>query len=82
MAPVTFSRVLKACAVALGALLLAAVLWLAARIVFYRQVDDPQRLEGKREYLARVAELTGGSLRGPNVVLILFDDLGYGELGA
>ncbi len=82
MAPVTFSRVLKACAVALGALLLAAVLWLAARIVFYRQVDDPEHLEGKREYLARVAELGGGSPEGPNVVLILFDDLGYGDLGA
>ena len=75
-------RFLRVLAVALGAVLLVAVLWLAGRILFYRQVDDSPHLERKQEYLARLGKLARSSPAGPNFVLILFDDLGYGDLGA
>jgi arylsulfatase A len=58
------------------------VLYLAARIVLYRQVDDEQHLALKRAYLEGVAELAERPAKGPNLVVILFDDLGPGDLGA
>jgi arylsulfatase A-like enzyme len=57
-------------------------LYLISRILLYRQVDDAQRMALKRAYLERVTELTGKSPAGPNVVVILFDDLGAGDIGA
>ncbi len=75
--------VLRVASLAVGAVLLLAVFWVVARIVLYRQVDDSERLVGKREYLARiVATPRPPAEEAINVVLILFDDLGYGDLGS
>ena len=58
------------------------VLYVVARIVLYRQVDDERHLALKRAYLERVAELAQSPATGPNLVVILFDDLGPGDIGA
>jgi len=66
----------------IGLVLLAGVLWVAARIVLPSQRDDRQRTATKLDYLDEIADLAPTTGPRPNLVLILFDDLGYGDLGA
>ncbi len=73
--------ILKWLLVGLGAIVAIAVLYLAGRIVLYRQTDDREHVASKQAYLERIAHLTRGTARGPNFVVILFDDLGYGDIG-
>ena len=78
----TMSRILAICkwlGVGLLAVAFLFVLVLAARIVLYRQTDDRERVASKQEYLEHIADLTGGTPPGPNVVVVLFDDLGLGD---
>ena len=66
-----------------GVILVAlTILYLAGRILLYRQVDDEQHLARKRDYLEQVSDQKKDFPAGPNVVVILFDDLGYGDIGA
>ncbi len=67
--------------------LLAAVgfaAWLALREARYEQRDDPAALARKQSELAWMREQAGASSGAPrpSIVLILFDDLGLGDLGA
>ncbi len=68
-------------ALAGGGLVAAFAFFIAARVALYRQVDDRERLDNKRRYLEHIAESSQSSPAGPDVVVILFDDLGYGDLG-
>jgi len=72
-------------------LLLLATLWLGWRLLLHENRDDPVRLENKRVYLeslVQVASLQSGTTEAgsteadrPDIVFILFDDLGLGDLG-
>ena len=50
------------------------------RILIYQQEDDEEHLAVKRTYLDAVWDVANRSPAGPNIVVILFDDLGYGDL--
>lgn len=73
----------------LGTLVLLALLLIAAaagyaayRIARFEQKDDAVHLDFKRKYLASLPNLANRTPRPANVILIVFDDLGYGDLGA
>lgn len=61
---------------------IAAVGYAGYRIFRYEQKDDTVHLAAKRKYLEALPRLAGATPRPPNLVVILFDDLGYGDLGA
>jgi arylsulfatase A-like enzyme len=78
LARILGSLVLVALAAAVAGVVLGA--WRLAR---YEQVDDPDALARKAGELAWMAQTArAASAPRPNVVVILFDDLGLGDLGA
>jgi arylsulfatase A len=69
----------------LSTLLFLAVLlalYVGYRMVTAGQTDDAAHLQHKLDYLAHIRELRAAGSPAPNIVFILFDDLGYGDIGA
>jgi arylsulfatase A-like enzyme len=63
-------------------LLILLVLFIGYRLGTSEQTDDAARLAGKREYLEQISGMDISARRPPNIVFILYDDMGYGDIGA
>ena len=68
-------------------LILIFVLWVGLKYLTYNQSDNTEHLEAKTAYLEQVTSSVGREniqdpSSRPNIVFILYDDMGLGDIGA
>ncbi|MCB1706807.1 MAG: sulfatase [Halioglobus sp.] len=62
-------------------LVVIIVVVISYRLMTGAQVDDETRLQNKRDYLSQIGEHKVDGRTAPNIVFILYDDMGYGDIG-
>jgi len=76
------NRVVRALTLSTLLVFLGLGLWLMTRVLLPAQMEDAEHLEIKRDYLAAIASDLPVGVDQPNLVVILFDDLGPGDLSS
>jgi arylsulfatase A-like enzyme len=76
------SAILRSILVTALVLVLSAAAFIGYRYQNFGQQDDAARIASKREYLRNIAASPIDLDTAPNIIFILFDDMGYGDIGA
>jgi arylsulfatase A-like enzyme len=76
------SHIIKSVLTVVILLLVLATGFAAFRYLGGEPVDDEIHVAAKQEYLARIERSRPSLENAPNVVLFLYDDMGYGDIGA
>ncbi|QFU75756.1 hypothetical protein EY643_08855 [Halioglobus maricola] len=75
------SHILKSIATVILLLVLLIVFFAVYRYLSFGQTDNADRVASKEEYLSRIKNMPL-PVDAPNILFILYDDMGYGDLGA
>ncbi|MBT7718995.1 MAG: hypothetical protein HN744_06330, partial [Halieaceae bacterium] len=60
-------------------LALAIAAWIGYRYASFEQLDDNTHLQAKADYLEHLASSATSVNTAPNILFILYDDMGYGD---
>lgn len=76
------THLLKSVLTVLVVLIIGLSGFIAYRYLGFSQVDNPAHTAAKRDYLSRIETMAPSLENAPNILFILYDDMGYGDIGA